>query len=72
MLNFSGAWRFDSPEEAPQGVSNAFSDLIGRSPLQIARQSANAATFRERYKTSAKRTRANTENIGSFAGIYAR
>ena len=26
----NGAWRFDSPGEIPLGVSNAFSDLIGR------------------------------------------
>jgi hypothetical protein len=38
MLNFNGAWRFDSPGEIPQGVSNAFSDLIGRIAAQGDRQ----------------------------------
>jgi hypothetical protein len=39
MLNFNGSWRFDSPGEIPQGVSNAFSDLIGRIAAQGDRQS---------------------------------
>jgi hypothetical protein len=38
MLNFNGAWRFDSPGEIPLGVSNAFSDLIGRIAAQGDRQ----------------------------------
>lgn len=38
MLNFNGSWRFDSPGEIPQGVSNAFSELIGRIAAQGHRQ----------------------------------
>ncbi len=30
MLNFDGAWRFDSPGAIPDEVSNAFFELIGR------------------------------------------
>ncbi len=30
MLNFEGAWRFDSPGPIPDDVSNAFFELIGR------------------------------------------
>lgn len=38
MLNFNEAWRFDSPGQIPQGVSNAFSELIGRIAAQGNRQ----------------------------------
>jgi len=39
MLNFNGAWRFDSPGEIPQGARDAFFDLIGRIAAQGNRQS---------------------------------
>jgi hypothetical protein len=38
MLNFNGAWRFDSPGEIPEGVRSAFFDLIGRIAAQGDRQ----------------------------------
>jgi hypothetical protein len=38
MLNFSGAWCFDSPGEVRSGVVSAFSELIGRIVAQGHRQ----------------------------------
>lgn len=38
MLKFHPAWRFDSPGEIPNGVSDAFFDLIGKTASQGDRQ----------------------------------
>jgi|ERR1019366_7338477 hypothetical protein len=38
MLNFNGAWRFDTPGPIPDGVYNAFFELIGRIATQANRQ----------------------------------
>jgi|ERR1017187_205330 hypothetical protein len=38
MLNFNGAWRFDTPGPIPSGVDNAFFELIGRIASQGNRQ----------------------------------
>lgn len=38
MLNFNGAWRFDSPGPISDGVHNAFFELIGKIATQANRQ----------------------------------
>lgn len=38
MLNFNGAWRFESPGPIPTAVDNDFFDLIGRIATQANRQ----------------------------------
>jgi hypothetical protein len=38
MLNFNGAWRFDSPGPIPDGVHNSFFELIGKIATQANRQ----------------------------------
>lgn len=35
MLNFDGAWRFNSPGEIAAGVVGEFFDLIGRMARQV-------------------------------------
>lgn len=37
MLNFNGTWRFDTPGPIPDGVCNAFLELIGRIATQANR-----------------------------------
>jgi hypothetical protein len=38
MLNFNAVWRFDTPGPIPDGVQNAFFELIGRIATQANRQ----------------------------------
>lgn len=39
MLHFDGAWRFDTPGPIPDGVVDAFDELIGRIVAQGERRS---------------------------------
>jgi hypothetical protein len=47
MLQFDGAWRFDSPGAAPNRLIGGFSDLIGK----IASQGSNRQSILEHFKT---------------------
>lgn len=50
MLNFNGAWRFDSPGEIAPGVVDDFFDLIGRMAGQVA--SDHRQSVLEHFKRS--------------------
>ena len=53
MLNFDGAWRFDSPGEITSGVVRDFSDLIGKIAAQFPNRQAVLEHFKRYFASSA-------------------
>jgi hypothetical protein len=63
MLKFESAWRFDSPGKIPSGVSNDFSDMIGK----IARGEQKILEHFKQYFASASGTTAAWSSSARWA-----